>query len=348
MMEESTPKISFITPYYEAETTVGKMLHPLDFLPKGHRDILEWIIVDDHSSDNSYRELVDMGSVYPEVRVIRCAQNGGASYARNMGIEHARGDFLIFMDADIQIGTVSLEHLIDEVLSLHADELKIFTAGLHQPRSTNFATRYKTDYMNAIFAPYRGERKECAFLYGSLCGWRASYNFRWPNIRYGEDTYLAQDILRKGHSIHFYGDILLEHHKNYNLKSLLINDYRIPFYFAHSFMDFKNHPSQSPNTGRKLSFSHSETWQLLAIFISGLLLLSRYYPLQFILVLLILWSLANRPLFKEVLKGRAPKEQLASYAFTLIDQWFMGFGILFGLIHARFFTSPLKNPKEAI
>ncbi len=334
-----TPKISFITPYYEAEQTIGRMLHPLDFLPKGHREILEWIIVDDHSSDQSYRELVDISSAYEEVKIIRCASNGGASYARNMGIEHATGEYLIFMDADIQLGTVSFERLIDEVIHSNENELKIFSAGLHLPRSTNFFTRYKSDYMNAIFSPFLNQRRACHFLYGSLCGWKSQYGFLWPKIRYGEDTYLAQYIQSLGHEIHFYGDIKLEHNKDYSFKSLLVNDFRIPFHFAMSFIDFRAVRTQ------KKSFSHTQSWQLLAIALSGLLLLCPYFPWPLIFTILILWSLANRPLFQEVLKERSRNEQLQSYAFTMLDQWIMGAGIFFGLIYAHFFRGRSKSPK---
>jgi len=326
--------ITFITPYFNSDKTIQKTLGPLSSLSSLQRESIEWIIIDDGSTQESYQKLEGIASEYPEVTVIREPNNNGASHARNIGIEAAKGRFLIFIDSDIQIDGADLKKLLEQTQPDHDRFLGIFTAGLHHPSTLNFSTRYKADYMNAIFAPYRGKRGRCSFIYGSLCGWKASYKFRWPEIRYGEDTYLAQRLICEGHQIFFCGDITLKHHKEYNLSALVKNDYLIPFYFARGFVDFASKKNFS------LSFSHGESWQLAAIFLSALLLLSPCYPVSYRVLVLILWSLTNRPLFKEVLKGRKLKEKMASYFFTVLDQWIMGFGILFGLIHARFFRNP--------
>jgi glycosyltransferase involved in cell wall biosynthesis len=57
----------------------------------------EIIVVDDASSDGSQSILEDYGNT---VRLIKLQNNVGAGSARNVGVEAAHGDFLVFLDGD--------------------------------------------------------------------------------------------------------------------------------------------------------------------------------------------------------------------------------------------------------
>ena len=329
-------KISLITPYFHGERTLDKLLSPLRSLDPDQRSQLEWIIVDDGSYDYSYQELEQKTEPISEVRIIRLDKNHGPSYARNMGIEHARGEYFIFMDSDIHLTPSDFKTLIENKLDVIKNkETSIFTAGLHAQsisREKSIFTRYKTDYMNAIFAPYKGQRLPCSFLYGSLCGWNKALEFRWPDsLRFGEDTYLAQHIISQDYSITFFGDLTLHHAKTYNFTALLLNDFKIPYNFALAYEDFKEARS------RNKKFSHVSSWQLAAIALSAPLLFINIWPLSLSLLFIFLWSIANRPLYPYILKDRSVDKKVLNIILTLIDQWVMGMGIFFGLIHARFF-----------
>lgn len=60
----------------------------------------EWelIIIDDHSTDQT-TELVE-GLNDSRIRLIKLEKNSGAAYARNVGIEIAKGEYLAFLDSD--------------------------------------------------------------------------------------------------------------------------------------------------------------------------------------------------------------------------------------------------------
>ena len=63
----------------------------------------ELLFVDDGSSDRSPLILDKLAAEYPElVRVIHFSKNFGHEAAMTAGLDHAKGDFLIFMDADLQ------------------------------------------------------------------------------------------------------------------------------------------------------------------------------------------------------------------------------------------------------
>tara|TARA_Y200000002_G_C22581475_1_gene621054 strand:+ start:96 stop:1010 length:915 start_codon:yes stop_codon:yes gene_type:complete len=70
----------------------------------------EIIIVDDGSSDNQAKEIVDSFIKHKDISIIyKKKKNGGPSSARNVGIKLAKGEFILFLDADDELLKNSLE-----------------------------------------------------------------------------------------------------------------------------------------------------------------------------------------------------------------------------------------------
>lgn len=63
----------------------------------------EIIIVDDGSQDGTYAEAYRAAEAFPHVRIVRCPQNLGKGGALRQGFEHARGELVFFLDADLDI-----------------------------------------------------------------------------------------------------------------------------------------------------------------------------------------------------------------------------------------------------
>ena len=89
-------KISVIIPVYNAEKYIEAPLESL--LAQSYRE-LEIIAVDDGSSDSTPDILGAVASRDERVRVVRL-ENGGASRARNVGLDIASGEYIGFADAD--------------------------------------------------------------------------------------------------------------------------------------------------------------------------------------------------------------------------------------------------------
>src|SRR5262249_8285258 len=94
--------VSVVIPYYRAISTISRAISSV--LAQTVQP-LEILVVDDGSSDNVAEELQKFGSA---VTLIRKA-NGGVATARNTGIDHARGEWIAFLDADDYWEPVKLE-----------------------------------------------------------------------------------------------------------------------------------------------------------------------------------------------------------------------------------------------
>src|SRR5262245_1511464 len=62
----------------------------------------ELIFVDDGSRDTSLQKLAGWASTDPHVRVIKFSRNFGHQIAISAGIDHAQGDCVVIIDADLQ------------------------------------------------------------------------------------------------------------------------------------------------------------------------------------------------------------------------------------------------------
>lgn len=85
--------VSLVIPYYRASQTIARAVESA--LGQTVRP-LEILIVDDGSPDDAAEATKQFGS---SVTVIR-KPNGGTASARNLGIEHAKGEWIAFLDAD--------------------------------------------------------------------------------------------------------------------------------------------------------------------------------------------------------------------------------------------------------
>jgi glycosyltransferase involved in cell wall biosynthesis len=92
----SAPRISVIVPVLNAGADLERALASV---AAQHRDDVETVIVDDGSSDPSTLAILEQAGRRPGTSVHR-TPNRGPSAARNLAIEHARGTYVLPLDAD--------------------------------------------------------------------------------------------------------------------------------------------------------------------------------------------------------------------------------------------------------
>ncbi|WP_343313823.1 glycosyltransferase family 2 protein [Brucella sp. BE17] len=94
MKETTRPTVSIIIPHYNQNRLLEKCVASI--APQ-LTDNDEIIIVDDHSVLSPALEMEDE---IKRLRIILLPENRGAASARNLGAEQARGDYIVFLDAD--------------------------------------------------------------------------------------------------------------------------------------------------------------------------------------------------------------------------------------------------------
>ncbi len=111
-------KITVIMPVYNATKTV---LYSVDAVLKQTHQDLEMLLVDDCSTDDSYKLCKEHFKDDERVRVIKQEKNQGPAAARNKGISLATGDYITFLDSDDGMRPDTLEKLAAAALKYDAD-----------------------------------------------------------------------------------------------------------------------------------------------------------------------------------------------------------------------------------
>lgn len=111
------PKISVIIPVYNSEKYLYKTLNSL--VNQVFTDF-EVLIINDGSTDNSINIINKFCDRYSKFKCI-CIDNSGASIARNIGIQAAKGKYLSFVDSDDFVAPNFLNELYNSIEVNNAD-----------------------------------------------------------------------------------------------------------------------------------------------------------------------------------------------------------------------------------
>jgi dolichyl-phosphate beta-glucosyltransferase len=94
------PGLSIVVPAYNEQERLGPTIRSyLDYC-RGRQLSVELIVVDDGSLDSTSAVVERLSAEYPELRLIRLAENRGKGYAVRTGVVNARGHLVLFADAD--------------------------------------------------------------------------------------------------------------------------------------------------------------------------------------------------------------------------------------------------------
>src|SRR5918911_3626225 len=96
------PRYSFVVPVYNEEETVPELGSRLAAVLVGLDGPAEVLLVDDASSDETFRLLLALHERDPRFKPIRLARNFGHQVAISAGIDFALGDAVVIMDGDLQ------------------------------------------------------------------------------------------------------------------------------------------------------------------------------------------------------------------------------------------------------
>lgn len=102
-------KVSVIIPTYNEEKVIGKCL---DSLSEQSLEDMEIIVVDDGSTDKTLEILQE---IVDRIQVLK-QQHKGPGEARNLGAKKAKGEILVFVDADMTFDKFFLQNLVKPII----------------------------------------------------------------------------------------------------------------------------------------------------------------------------------------------------------------------------------------
>ncbi|MEU8130156.1 glycosyltransferase [Micromonospora sp. NPDC049049] len=132
MAEVGVPKVSVVVPAYNSGRHIEKLAASLlrQSLPA---DEFEAVFVDDGSTDDTAERLDQLAAEHPHIRVLHIENSGWPSRPRNLGVEHARGEYVFFADDDDWFADEALERLYACAKANDADIVVGKMAGYGRP-----------------------------------------------------------------------------------------------------------------------------------------------------------------------------------------------------------------------
>jgi len=133
-IEKGTCKLSIVIPCYNEEKTLKECINRVLEIADNNLS-LEIIIVDDHSTDNSYSIAGEIKRNHPGIKILRHEKNLGKGAALRTGFKYASGDYVAVQDADLEYDPNDLKRLINPLVEGKADVVfgsRFLSTGSHR------------------------------------------------------------------------------------------------------------------------------------------------------------------------------------------------------------------------
>ncbi|MBI4523741.1 MAG: glycosyltransferase family 2 protein [Deltaproteobacteria bacterium] len=182
----------------------------------------EIIVVADGESDGSWRFAETAGA-----KILRLPVSRGPAAARNLGASRAKGEILLFIDADVTVRPDIVEQVAGAFQN-NPGPAALFGSYDDQPAAANFLSQYK----NLLHHYVHQSAREEAWTFWGACGairrevflalGGFDETYRHPSI---EDIELGYRLRRAGHRIRLDKKLQVKHLKRWGVGSLLKADF---------------------------------------------------------------------------------------------------------------------------
>ncbi len=115
--QQATLAVSIVIPVYEEEESLPELIDSISRAMAAGDPARDWeiIAVDDGSKDRSLEILKQLRDRCPQLRIISFRRNFGQTAAMAAGFDHARGEAIVTMDADLQNDPADIHMLLDKM-----------------------------------------------------------------------------------------------------------------------------------------------------------------------------------------------------------------------------------------
>ena len=133
--------ISVVIPLYNEEESLPELVAWIDRVMLANDFEYEVILVDDGSTDSSWKVISSLKQEFPQLMGIKFRRNYGKSAALNVGFAATQGDVVITMDADLQDSPDEIPTLYDRIINQGADLVSGWKKKRYDPPSKTIPTK---------------------------------------------------------------------------------------------------------------------------------------------------------------------------------------------------------------
>ena len=200
------PLVSIIIPVHNAESYLEQCIESIT--SQTYKNI-EVICVNDHSTDGSLSILENNKLKDERIKLFNVlGKESGPGFARNIGLDHANGDFISFCDSDDIMSNVIIEKMVNRIIKDNSDIIfcthkNLYKDGLVKERKFRpiFFKTPKYIYTNKLYKKIFDLPFE---------PWNKLYRFSVlkeirfpPNITLGEDVPFTLDLVLRSKKVSF-------------------------------------------------------------------------------------------------------------------------------------------------
>lgn len=204
--------ISIIVPVYNV---VGVLERSIESIERQTYSNTEVLLVDDGSTDGSGKLCDELASRYDNIRVFH-QKNGGAASARNLALQHTRGQYLMYVDSDDCIK----ENLCETLLhGLQDPEVDIACCGCRKFAEEGFDCK-REDALEPEMLSRSDALRRLAVNYLWSCIWAKLYRceiwdgIRFPEGKMNEDEAVMHYVYYRARKITYYDQALYGYYIN--------------------------------------------------------------------------------------------------------------------------------------
>ena len=204
-------EVSMIVPVYQVEKYIAQCIESV--LNQTFKDF-ELILIDDGSKDQS-GSICDLYAAKDDRILVIHTENRGAAAARNVGLDHASGRYITFLDGDDYLDEHMIARLYEEIVDSEYDMVVCDFLNLLPDEEDNFIVHLQEKTVNGreVLEHLKNERNYglWTIVWNKIYKREVLENLRFPDGKYFEDEFFSNQLYLFSNQIHVIPDVLCYH-----------------------------------------------------------------------------------------------------------------------------------------
>lgn len=228
---EMLPSMTVIAPVFNEREHCGRMISQV--MESAYpAELLQFIVINDGSTDGTDQAIAEVCRKYPEVEVITFPKSLGKRHGMSAGAEKARGDILVFIDSDSFLDPDALRNIVKPfadpataAVTGHCDVENIWTNMLTRMQAVRYYVAFKVmkaaesvfDSVTCLSGPLAAYRRD---VFMEVREEWLNQTFMGKPATFGDDRSLTNSLLARGCKVVYQDDartttIVPENHRTF-------------------------------------------------------------------------------------------------------------------------------------